>query len=197
MGALVSGGYQSSNTSGSYTNTGTTAQQGQTAGTASTAKTLTPFQQNLQNPLFSYASTLLSNPTSVTAPIAAQNRDQTSGTYSGLADSLRQQFASGTSGGGSGKYGQAVLQGNLARAGSLNQADLTAGTNAVQAQSAGSQLGANLLSQDFGSTSNQQGTTSGTATSTGSGTSKGSSSGFNIGASAGASFNPATATWGA
>ena len=163
--SLLSGGIsalanQPTNTSSNFSNSGTTS----STGTSSTARTLTPYQQQLQGPLFGLVNNLLQNPQQYTAPYQTAARDQVNGNYSGLADSLRQQFLS-TGGGSSGKYGTAMTAGNLQRVGNLSNVDTTfAQTNAELPLTAES-LGQNLLNMNFGQTSNTNQT--GTASSSG------------------------------
>lgn len=156
---FLSGGYSSSSTSGSTT--------GQTSGT--TSRTLTPFQTQLQAPVYAQIMQQLQDPSAGVEPFRVAARNKVNANYTGLADSLRQQFFS-TGGGGSGKYGQAVLQGDLARRGALSNVDQQAQESAAANQINWQQLAQGLLGMNFGSTS------SGSS----SGTSQGDTSGFGI-----------------
>src|SRR5579871_3027670 len=105
--------------------------QQSSTGTSTTTRNLTPYQSSLQGPLFSYVQSALSNPTAVVNPYRQAARSQVNSTYSGLGDSLRQQFMGTTGGGASGKYGTATLQGNLARLGALSNVDTSFGQTAA------------------------------------------------------------------
>lgn len=162
--AFLTGGYNSSSTSSTsqYNKTGTTN------------RNLTPFQTNLQAPVFSQIMKQLSDPYAAVAPFRQQARNQVNQNYSGLADQLRQQFFT-TGGGGSGKYGQATLQGELARRGQLSDVDQQAQMSAAQNQLSWQQIAQQLLGMNFGTTSTESGTAAGT----------GERSGFNIGGGVG------------
>src|SRR5579862_536731 len=92
--------------------------------TGSQSKTLTPYQSALHGPLFQYIMNAMTpaGAEATIAPYTAAARDATSNTYSGLADTLRQQFLS-TGNGQSGKFGTALVQGNLQRLGALQGVD--------------------------------------------------------------------------
>ena len=141
----------------------------------STARTLTPYQTSLQPSLFSLVNSAMTNPQSYLAPFKQQARDATSSTYSGLADTLRQQFLGTTGGGQSGKFGTALAQGNLQRLGALQGVDTSFAEQASQLPFSAAQIAQSLLGMNFGSTS------SGSSTGTTSGTSSGTSSGTNFG----------------
>lgn len=139
-----------------------------TTGKSSTYRYLTPEQKALQGPLFDYINQVMSNPTAVVAPFAAAARDQTNATYNGLADTLRQQFMGNAGGGASGKFGDALVQGNLNRLGALQGVDTQFQEAAAQLPLQAEALGTNLLGMNFGSTSSGTSSTnsSGTSTST-------------------------------
>lgn len=148
---------------------------GSQTGTAATSRTLTPYQQALQGPLFSYISQLMSNPKATIAPFRAAGRDQVSNNYNGLADTLRQQFMS-NGGGKSGKFGTALVQGNLNRLGDLSKTDTAFDQAESQLPLEGAGLASSLLGMPFGSTST--GTSSSTSNTTGSSTTTKKQGGF-------------------
>jgi len=151
------------------TDTTTTNQSNQNqSGTSTTARNLTPYQTSLQAPVFNYVSQLMTpeGAQAAVAPYTAASRDATNSTYGGLADSLRQQFMS-TNNGESGKFGTALVQGNLARLGALQGVDTTGQEEAAALPLTASNLATQLLGMNFGQTTN--------ASSTGSSTSSGTS----------------------
>ena len=164
---ILGGGSSSTNASQQFNTT-----QNQNF-TGSTNRTLTPFQTALQAPLFGLVNSAMMNPSSFLAPFRQQARDATSNTYSGLADTLRQQFLGTTGGGQSGKFGTALAQGNLQRIGALQGVDTSFAQEASQLPFTAETLGQQLLGMNFGQTSS--GTSTGTASGTSTGTSDSSS----------------------
>lgn len=135
------------------TNTsGTSSSSTSSSGSSSTQKTLTPYQTALQGPLYEYLINLITNPSQTVAPFLNQARNQVNDNYTGLADSLRQQFLS-TGGGTSGKYGLALGSANNQRIGQLSNADSTFANTAATLPLQASSLATNLLGLNFGSTS--------------------------------------------
>lgn len=126
--------------------TGTTSQSGTTTGQTegSTERVLSPEQQAAQPMLFKIISALSRNPAQFLAPAQNQAREQVNENYTGLGDSLRQQFLTGGGGGGTGKYGRALLGADLARRGDLSRVD-----NEFAVRSATLPLTAAQLAQDF------------------------------------------------
>ena len=173
------GGFQ--NTSGSSsTNTSQNSNlSSNTSGT--TSKVLTPYQTALQAPLFNQISQLMTNPTSYLAPFQTQAMDQTSSSYAGLADSLKQQFLGTTGGGSSGKFGTALAQGNLQRIGALQNVGTQFAQEASELPLTAASLASNLLGQNFGQTTT--GASSATSASTGTSSTKSNSTteGLNFG----------------
>lgn len=145
---------QTTNTNFNQNTTGTQS------GTASNQRTLTPYQQNLQSPLFQYISQLMSNPQKTVAPFRAAARDQVNNSYNGLADTLRQQFMANGGGGKSGKFGTGLVQGNLQRLGQLGATDTAFDQTEAQLPLQGSELATQLLGMPFGSTSAANSTSS-------------------------------------
>lgn len=148
-------------------------QQQQSSGTGTTAsstqRNLSPYQQNIQAPVYKTISDLMTNPQKFVAPAQNQAREQVNQNYAGSADALRSQFMQ-SGGGSSGKFGTALVQSDLARRGQLSQVDNAAAAQAAQLPITGAQLGEALLGQDFGQTTT--GTTSTAANTTTSGTSQ-------------------------
>lgn len=179
-GASLGGGVSDSSTN-SATNFNTNTNTANNSN-ASTSKTLTPYQQQLQSPLFSYITNLMTNggAQAAVAPFTAASRDATNSTYGGMADMLRQQFMS-TGNGQSGKFGTALVQGNLQRLGALQGVDTTGQEEAAALPLTASGLASNLLGQNFGQTSTAAST--GTSATTGTSSTKSSTSGssFNLG----------------
>jgi hypothetical protein len=106
-----------------------------------------------------------------------------SGAYNGVGDQIRQQFLGTTGGGGSGKYGTAVLASSLGRAGGLAGADVAAAARKSQLQQSTAGLATNELGLNFGETyaGQQQQANSSDFTQSG----KGSGTGFGIGSNFG------------
>jgi hypothetical protein len=140
-------------------------------GTSSTQRTLTPYQTALQPSLFNYVQQLMTpgGATAALQPFQQQALDST-----GLADMLRQQFM-GTGGGNSGKFGSALVQGNLQRLGALQGVNTQFAQEASALPLSAASLASNLLGMNFGQTSSSSGTSSTSGTSTGSSSTRGSS----------------------
>ena len=141
-------------------------QSGTQSGT--TSRVLTPDQLTAQSQLTQIIHSLATNPDQFLAPAQNQARNQVNDNYSGLADSLRQQFMANPGGGSSGKYGQAALQGDLARRAQLSNVDTTFATEKSQLPLTAANLSEQLLGMNMGTTStgatNNTGTSSGTST---------------------------------
>lgn len=146
----------------STTNTGTTGTTGSTY-----AQTLTPAQQAAQAQLSKTISAISTNPQAFVAPAASAAREGINQNYSGVADTLRQQFMGGSSGGASGKYGGASLTSDLARRGQIASSDTSFANTAAMLPITGAGLAQNLLATNLG------GTTAGTSATTGTGTTSG------------------------
>jgi hypothetical protein len=134
----------------------------------STQRTLTPDQLAAQTQLTQIIHALSTNPQQFLAPAQNQARNQVNDNYSGLADSLRQQFMANPGGGSSGKYGQAALQGDLARRRSLSDVDTGFAEQQAAAPLTAAQLSEQLLGMNMGTTTTNAGTSSGVNTGTGS-----------------------------
>lgn len=173
LGGAAGGFLNQPQTSSTNFNQNTTGTQ---SGSASTQRTLTPYQQALQGPLFGYISQLMSNPQATVAPFKAAARDQVNSNYGGLADTLRQQFMANGGGGKSGKFGGALVQGNLNRLGQLSGTDTAFDQTAAQLPLQGAGLASSLLGMPFGSTST--GTSTSNSNTTGSSTTKQQQGGF-------------------
>lgn len=175
LAGILSNLFSDSTTNASGSTNSTSNQSGTSAG--STSKTLTPYQTALQSPLFGLVNNLMTNPAQFTAPFRQQALDQTNTTYSGLADSLRQQFMT-TGGGSTGKFGTALATGDLQRLGALQgvntQFDQTDATLPLEAES----LGQNLLGMNFGSTTT--GATSATGSTAGATSSTSNTTGIKL-----------------
>ena len=181
-GSTGGGGGLSAGFSDSNTNTDTNSTQNTntaTNATGSTSKTLTPFQSSIQGPLFNYVQNLMTPGGAQAAlqPYYQGARDSTSQNYGGLADTLRQQFM-GTGGGNSGKFGSALVQGNLQRLGALQGVDTGFQQEAAQLPLQASSIASGLLAQNFGQTSTAAST--GTSATTGTSSTKASSSGVSL-----------------
>lgn len=141
------------------------------SGTQQYSQNLTPYQQSLQAPLFNTVSTAMSNPSAITAPAENTAINQVNDNYSGLSQSLRQQFLQ-TGGGQSGKYGLALASANQNRLSNISGVqNQFAQTNATLPLSVAS-LAGNLLGMNFGGTTSS----TGSSASSSSGSSSGSSS---------------------
>lgn len=143
-------GSTSASTSGTSSTTGTQS------GTQSTQRTLTPYQSSLQQPLSQYIMQLMQNPQAAVAPFANQARNNINDNYTGLADSLRQQFL-GNGGGASGKYGTALAGANVQRLGQLSNSDSGFQQTAAQLPLTAAGLAQQFLGMDFGQTSSTSG----------------------------------------
>lgn len=174
-GAPSAGFSDQSTNSSSNTNTSSNLN---TSNTGTTTKNLAPFQSMLTGPLSSFITRLMTNPQETVAPFKAAARDSVSSTYSGLGDTLRQQFLGSTGGGQSGKFGMALAQGNLQRVGDLSKSDMGFDQTAAQLPLAGAGLAEQLLAQNFGSTTTGASSAESTGTSATSG--KSSTSGFSL-----------------
>jgi hypothetical protein len=152
------------------------SQQGSQSGT--TARVLTPEQQQAQTQLTQTIHALATNPQQFLAPAQNQGRNDVNDNYSGLADSLRQQFLGTPGGGGSGKYGSAALQGDLARRKQLSDVDSSFAQQGAMLPVTAAGLSQNLLGMNMGQTSTGSTSTSGSSTQTGSGHSEGSGTEF-------------------
>lgn len=200
MGAALSGGYSSQSSTDVLSQLINSIQQtnqsqqsnAQQEGTTQTAKTLTPYQSAVQGPLAQLISQGITDPSKLVAPQQNQAREQVNDNYSGLASKLRQQFLS-TGGGSSGKFGTAMLQGDLARRGDLSNVDNQAAVTASAMPWTAAGLANQMLGLNFGQTTNVAGSstggTSGASTTTGT-ESKNSTetqdqSGWNIGGKVG------------
>lgn len=153
------------------------AQTGTSNGT--TSRVLTPEQLQSQSQLTQIIHALATNPQQFLAPAQSQARNQVNDNFSGLGDSLRQQFMGNPGGGGSGKYGTAALQGDLARRKALSDVDTTFNVEGSQLPLTAANLSTQLLGMNMGTTST--GTTSNTGSTTGKTTGDQSGSGFNFG----------------
>lgn len=97
-----------------------------TSGTSTSTQNLTPGQTALSGPLYSQLASLMTpaGAEAAVAPYTAASMDATNSTYAGLGSTLRSQFLS-TGNGQSGKYGNAMVQGNLQRLGALQGVQTT------------------------------------------------------------------------
>lgn len=181
LGQLMGGGQAGAGFSNQSTNTSSntnTSGSLNTTNTGTTTKNLTPFQSMLTGPLSSFITQLMTNPQATVAPFKAAARDSVNSTYSGLGDTLRQQFLGSTGGGQSGKFGMALAQGNLQRVGDLSKSDMGFDQTAAQLPVAGAGLAEQLLAQNFGQTTT--GASSAESTGTSATTGKSNTSGFNF-----------------
>jgi len=160
-------------------------QGGTTSG--ETTRELTPEQLQAQTQITQLIHALSTNPDQFLAPAQNQARNQVNDNYSGVADSLRQQFMGGTGGGGSGKYGTAALATDLSRRKALSGVDTTFATEKSQLPLTAAQLSQQLLSMNMGQKTTGTTENTGTSSTTQTGTSK--SSGTGVGAGVGASFS--------
>jgi hypothetical protein len=152
----VTGGL--SNMAGNKTTTSNSQSTDTSSGTSSTARNLTPYQDQLQSPLFKQITDLMSNPQGYLAPARSQARNAVNSTYSGLADTLRQKFLA-TGGGTSGKFGMGLQQGELSRLGDLSKSDNSYDQLAASLPiTAGIPAATNLLGMNFGSTTSSSAT---------------------------------------
>lgn len=135
-------------------------QGGTTSGEQS--RILTPEQLQAQSQITQLIHALATNPDQFLAPAHNDARNQVNDNFSGLSDSLRQQFMANPGGGSSGKYGAAALQGDLARRRALSGVDTTFATEKSQLPLTAAGLSQQLLSMNMG----QKAT--GTTTNTGS-----------------------------
>ncbi len=164
----IGGGYNSSHTSSQFQNSMT--------GTSDTNRNLLPEQAQTAPDIFATLHRYLMDPQAAVNPARLAARNQVNQNYSGLADRVRQKFLT-TGGGGSGKSGQAMLQGELGRTGALSTVDQAAQEQAATLPLTATQLAEAFLGINLGEKTdvNQQQ----------SGTSSGSTSGWNIGAKVG------------
>lgn len=135
------------------------------------------------------------NPQEFVAPAASAAREGINQNYTGVADSLRQNFMSGGGGGASGKFGGAALSTDLARRGALANSDANFAATAAALPVTAAGLSENFLNTNLGQTSAGTSATTGTGTtgttttgtsttsgqSSSTGSEKGSSSGTKVG----------------
>jgi len=107
------------------------------------------------------------------APAASAAREGINANYSGVADTLRQQFLGGGGGGASGKAGDAGLTSDLARRGQIASSDTGFAQTAAMLPLTAAGLAQNLLGTNLGSTNTGTTTTSGAANTSTAGTSAG------------------------
>jgi hypothetical protein len=145
-----------------------------------TTRTLTPDQLAAQTQLTQIIHALATNPQQFLAPAQNKGRNDVNDNYSGLADSLRQQFMGTTSGGSSGKFGTAALAGDLARRKSLSDVDQSFATQAAQAPLTAASLSENLLGMNMGQSTTGVTTGGSSGTTTGTGSTKDFKGGFSL-----------------
>lgn len=139
---------RASNRTSNYNDTQTSTE----TGSSTSRRNLTPYQDAIQGPLFDYISKLFTDPNTVTQPFRESARNQVNQNYSGLADTLRQQFMGTTGGGQSGKFGSALATGQLQRLGQLSNVDNSFAQQNAQLQQGAAGIAQNLLGMDFGRT---------------------------------------------
>jgi len=164
----ITGAFAGSPAGRTTTTSGT--QTGTNYGTSSTSQNLTPGQQGLSDSIYPLLQQMMTpaGAEATIAPYTAASRDATNSTYAGLANMLRSQFLS-TGNGQSGKFGTALVQGNLQRLGALQGVDTTGQEEAAALPLQAESIASGLLEHPFGSTT----TSSGGSSSTSSGTSVG------------------------
>jgi hypothetical protein len=142
--------------------TGTTS----SSGTSTTSQNLTPGQIGLSDTIYPLLQQLMTpaGAEAAVAPFTAASMDSTNSTYGGLANTLRSQFLS-TGNGQSGKFGTALVQGNLQRLGALQQVQNTGQEEAAALPLQAESVASGLLEHPFSSTTS--GSTTGTTTSSG------------------------------
>jgi hypothetical protein len=149
--------------------------------TGEQSRILTPEQLQAQSQITQLIHALATNPDQFLAPAQNQARNQVNENYSGVADNLRQQFLGNTGGGGSGKYGTAALQSDLARRGDLSKVDTTFATEKSQLPFTAAGLAQQLLSMNMGTKTTATGTNTGNQTTTSTGHAEGGGTGVNAG----------------
>lgn len=126
-------------------------QNGTNSGT--TTRVLTPDQLAAQTQLTQIIHALATNPDQFLAPAKNKARNDVNDNYSGLADSLRQQFMATPGGGSTGKYGAAALPADLARRRALSDVDTSFDVAKSSAPLTAAQLSTQLLGMNMGQTS--------------------------------------------
>lgn len=134
-------------TSGSSNSSGNASQ----AGTGTTTRNLTPYQDQLQSPLFKLISGLMTNPQATIAPFQNQARENVNQNYSGIGDTLRKKFLS-TGGGESGKFGDALIGSDVSRRSDLSKVDNDYSQLGAQLPITAAGLAQQFLGQNFGQT---------------------------------------------
>jgi hypothetical protein len=134
-----------------------------TSGTSTSTQNLTPGQTALSGPVYTLLQQMMTpaGAEATVAPYTAASMDATNSTYAGLANTLRSQFLS-TGNGQSGKYGTAMVQGNLQRLGALQGVQTTGQEEAEALPLQAEGMASQLLEHPFSSTTTG---TSGTSTS--------------------------------
>lgn len=136
------------------------------SGTSTTSRNLLPSQQNLLGPYAQMITNLMTpqGAQAYEAPFTQAAMDSTNSQYAGLADTLRQQFMT-TNNGQSGKYGTALVQGNLQRLGALQNVQTQGQEQAAALPLNAANLAQQLLGTNFGQTTT--GSSTGATTSSG------------------------------
>lgn len=145
------------------------------SGTSTTTKNLTPYQAALQSPLANLIGNVMSNPTSYLAPYQTAAINANNSNYSGLADTLRQQFLQ-SGGGSNGKFGTALAQGDISRLSGNANIQNSFAQQAASLPLQASNLALNFLGQNYGQTT----ASNATSASSMSGSQNTSSMGFKI-----------------
>jgi hypothetical protein len=153
------------------TSTGSTTQNGSTSG--SNRRVVSQDQSQIGTQLAQLLKNISADPKSFVAPSQNAAREEVNGNYSGVGDSLREQFLAGGGGGQSGKYGKAALASDLARRSSLSKVDNDAAIEASKLPLTAAQLMQQFLGIDYGY--DTSGSSTGGSTSTGTTTEAGTS----------------------
>lgn len=115
---------------------------------SSTRRVLTPQQQRVMDLLEQQGTRLAEFPTADIQPLKAGAREGVNLNFAGLDEALRQRFLS--HGGKSGKYGQAAIQGEVARMGKLGEVETDFAKLALAERDKGFSLLDRLLSMNMG-----------------------------------------------
>lgn len=146
-------------------NTSANSTTASNAGTSNYAQNLNPAQTQVLNPVSDELTSILSNPQGYIAPFQSEAINQVNDSYSGVANSLRQQFLA-TGGGTSGKYGLALASANQGRLAQISNVNTSAAQQAETLPLQATSLAEGLLGLNFGGTTANTGSASTTGSST-------------------------------
>jgi|SRR6185295_2447716 len=143
MGGSALGGWLG-NRKGARTGTQSSTDSG------STRRILTPYQENIQSPLFGLVDKLLKNPKGYLEPFRQSSLTRVNDMYANVPQILRNRFLS-SGGGASGKFGTATRMAEMSRLGDLSRVNQGFAEREASLPLEASSLAQQLLGMNFGS----------------------------------------------